>query len=238
MSQVIDNKEKVNQNPSQTNEPNSLAQVVYLLTQMISASQEEAKKRKKASISHSWKITIMTISVSLLGLGFGFHQSKTENEQKRKFQTAQQFQAQINQQIQSMELQIRDKISRRDDLNNAMAKVRNLFENGRLYCENNRYSRDLRMYNEGKNSVVYKVIVANYSINQIFDSNTYQYSSNFLKISDEHKNPCDKPEDIDHQLRLTQRETNKLMEKSIHADELKKEQLVNQLASSPHPSLG
>ncbi len=219
---------------------NLLAEGVYSLVKSMDAfnvyqvRKEEDKKRDKRSHRwNSWGITITTLIVSLLGIFVTLHLSSVENSLKRKFQYQQSVQEQLRQQIQALDMQIHDKIAKRDNLNTAMSKTRNLLEVSHLYCKNGKYFGDQLKYSEQQLDYIYQLVNAVYSTYQIFDQNIKDQANYFLTLFDKNRNTCNQPEDFDNKLRSLQGQTNRLMNNSIFNDQQERKRLSNQLANSP-----
>jgi hypothetical protein len=244
MKNTSEDKDKIEQGKTELNLKanvlNTVSDGVHLIAKSVNTlneylvKQEESKKQeKKSNRSHSWKITITSLVVSLLGLSFTMYQFSIENTTKREFQHQQEVQAQIRQHIQSMETQIQDKISKRDNLNSAMSKTRNLLATSYLHCKNGKFSGNELKHGEKQLDYIYQMINSVYSIQQIFDPKIQNQANYFLKLLDDNRNACNQKKGFDMKLRLMQREINALMNNSIFLDKQKKEELLNKLANSP-----
>ncbi|MBS0351429.1 MAG: hypothetical protein JSR33_09660, partial [Proteobacteria bacterium] len=120
IEETKNNQEIINESNSTRNDLGIVAQALDLVSNTISKFNEEANKRiitekqeKKATRNHAWMITIFSSIISIFSLTFTVYQFNENFTQERKFHADQQLQIRINEQIQSLDLQIRDKIARK-----------------------------------------------------------------------------------------------------------------------------
>ena len=237
MKNTLEDKDKIEQDKTESNllpqAINLLANAVDIFKEHLLKKELSEKHEKKSHRLNSWGITIVTLVVSLIGISATMYQFSVENVLKRKFQYQQEVQTQIRQQVQFVETQIHDKVSKRDELNNAMSKIRNHIEISHLFCKEGRFSGDELQHSEKQIDNLYQMVNSVYSIYQIFDSNIQDQANYFLKLLDRNRSVCDKKEDFDTKLRLLQGQINKSMNYSIVLDKKKKKELLNKLANSP-----
>jgi hypothetical protein len=162
---------------------------------------------EKAKIAHSWKITIVTLSVSLLSLGYTAYQFKIENAQKIKFQYE-----------QSVQLQLQQKLNKRDELNKVISSAINFMEVSHLYCSNDGYRGDKIQYSKKRIDHIDQIVNAAFSINQIFDDKIYKQIREFLILFDQNHEPCKDIDHVDLKLKELQGDINKSINASINID--------------------
>jgi ABC-type multidrug transport system fused ATPase/permease subunit len=193
---------------------NSLVKSMDAFQAYFIRKEDSNKRDKRFNRLHSWGMVITTLIVALIGASATMYKTSKENVQQRKFQYEQGVRELTRQQIQSLDIQIHDKTSKRDLLNNALSKARNLIEVSQLYyCKNGKFTGDELDYNIKQINYLFQIVNANYSISQIFDDNIYMQSTKFLTLLDENKNACKGEKDFILKLRLLQRNLNEQMNK-------------------------
>jgi len=202
------------------------------LNKYIAHADESKKREKKSNRLTSCGIAMITLLGVLIGVSATMYQFSVENALKRKFQQQQDMQIQIRQQMDFLDAQIRDKISKRDNMNMAMTKARNIIEVGMLYCKNGNFSGNELKYREKINYNLMPMVNAVYSAKQVFDQSIYVQARYFSSLLNESKNACDKSKNVDTKLRLLQASINESMNSSITSDQQKKEKLLGELSSS------
>lgn len=248
MKNILTEKNKIEQKKLTSTEPKKLSQILPLdqstdvlnnninkICEVIINIEESRKKRQILKNFEKYIGWAIMLIVPLISAFYGLHiyskDSALKNELfskesalKREFQKEQELQMQIRQKIQILEKQINDKIAKRDTINSAITNIRSIFEIGNLYCKKGIAPTSNFSFVQKQINVIFQLVTATYSIDQIFDDEIEDISNHFLKLADIHRDAfCKNSIEIIHQLRFLQGDINKKMKESISKDkEIKK----------------